>query len=208
MPRVPDMPCAECGQMMWRSRTSLAEGLARCQPCRRKSWRCGSLIAYNKGHCRCDLCKEAKASAIREYVARRREAGKPVEYHRKQVDQACAQCGVVGIRLGSTFCSRACLGMSQRTTGRPPRRTTWISRAKRLALYERDSWTCQICLEPVDRDVTRGDWAPSLDHIVPRSRGGSDDLENLRVAHLWCNSVRGDLSRYTDEDLRVPSVAA
>jgi endogenous inhibitor of DNA gyrase (YacG/DUF329 family) len=35
MPRNPDMPCADCGQMMWRSRTSLPEGQAKCRPCRR-----------------------------------------------------------------------------------------------------------------------------------------------------------------------------
>lgn len=35
MPRRPDLPCAECGQLMWRGTTSLPAGKARCLPCRR-----------------------------------------------------------------------------------------------------------------------------------------------------------------------------
>lgn len=74
----------------------------------------------------------------------------------------------------------------------------------RKAVYERDHLICQICLEATDPLADpSSDWFPSLDHIVPRSRGGSDDIGNLRTAHRWCNSVRGDESYYTEADLRV-----
>jgi hypothetical protein len=83
-----------------------------------------------------------------------------------------------------------------------PRR--WkIPAARRNALYERDGWTCQLCGDPVDPESTTGNWAPTLDHIIPRSHGGDHSDGNLRLAHRWCNSVRGDLSYYTDDDLRV-----
>jgi 5-methylcytosine-specific restriction endonuclease McrA len=36
------------------------------------------------------------------------------------------------------------------------------------------------------------DGADSADHILPRSLGGSDALENLRPAHRTCNSARGN----------------
>lgn len=70
----------------------------------------------------------------------------------------------------------------------------WISRFDRLEIYERDNYTCWLCNEPVDMedDPKIGDWSPSLDHVIPRSRGGSHDPENLRTAHRWCNSVRSD----------------
>jgi hypothetical protein len=38
---------------------------------------------------------------------------------------------------------------------------------------------------------------PTVDHIVPRSRGGTDDPANLRPLCVWCNSVRND-SDWTD----------
>ena len=34
--------------------------------------------------------------------------------------------------------------------------------------------------------------ATTADHVIPRSRGGPDALDNLRPACLHCNSARGD----------------
>jgi hypothetical protein len=33
--------------------------------------------------------------------------------------------------------------------------------------------------------------APTLDHVVPRKEGGSDDPDNLQAAHRRCNSAKG-----------------
>lgn len=50
------------------------------------------------------------------------------------------------------------------------------------------NWLCGICGETVDRGLDYPDlMSPSVDHILPRSRGGSDDLENLQISHLTCN---------------------
>ena len=70
---------------------------------------------------------------------------------------------------------------------------TWIGEGRRLAIYERDGWACQLCGDPIDRDADPmvGGLAPSLDHIVPRSLGGGDDDDNLRMAHRDCNARRG-----------------
>lgn len=114
----------------------------------------------------------------------------------------CAQCLTPFTRHGtpSRFCSKAC---------RRKTRGTWkIAMRDRLAIYERDGWTCQLCSEAVDRDLMAtdplNDWAPSLDHIEPQSWALIPDHspKNLRLAHRWCNSVRGDLTYYTDADLR------
>lgn len=69
----------------------------------------------------------------------------------------------------------------------------WIGKRRRLAIYERDNWTCWLCGEAVDRDVDPRvhDRAPSLDHVIPRSRNGSHDDDNLRTAHRLCNTLRG-----------------
>jgi 5-methylcytosine-specific restriction endonuclease McrA len=31
-----------------------------------------------------------------------------------------------------------------------------------------------------------------IDHVTPRSKGGSDDVHNLRIAHPACNLKKGD----------------
>ena len=48
------------------------------------------------------------------------------------------------------------------------------------AAYERDGKACRYC--------GRTDARLSIDHVVPRSKGGSDELENLVVACTPCNS--------------------
>ena len=32
----------------------------------------------------------------------------------------------------------------------------------------------------------------TIDHVVPRSRGGTDHLENLQLLCAACNSIKGD----------------
>lgn len=50
---------------------------------------------------------------------------------------------------------------------------------------------CHLCGEPIDLARRWPDRdSATADHLVPRSRGGSDDLANLRPAHLRCNSSR------------------
>jgi 5-methylcytosine-specific restriction endonuclease McrA len=62
----------------------------------------------------------------------------------------------------------------------------------RLAVHERDGWTCWLCQLPLDREVPRDHPAyPSVDHLVPRSMGGPYEEGNLRSAHRACNTIRG-----------------
>ena len=56
---------------------------------------------------------------------------------------------------------------------------------------ERDRWVCWLCGGDVDAAATGTPWAASVDHVVPKSRGGSNDQTNLRLAHKRCNGRRG-----------------
>jgi 5-methylcytosine-specific restriction endonuclease McrA len=52
---------------------------------------------------------------------------------------------------------------------------------------------CAICNEPIDitlkRTSSRG---LTVDHWIPLSKGGSDDISNLRPAHWNCNRKKSD----------------
>jgi Restriction endonuclease len=113
------------------------------------------------------------------------------------VSGPCAWCGDWFTSTTTTFteryCSVRCSTKFYRRSSREKHGRFWIAHRRRLAIYERDDWTCQLCFEPVDRDAEYlSDWAPSLDHIQPRSQGGTDEDANLRTAHRWCNAVLGD----------------
>ncbi len=60
-------------------------------------------------------------------------------------------------------------------------------------LAARDGTDCALCGEAVDMSAGPTDPArPSVDHKWPRSRGGTDDPENLQLAHLDCNQRKSD----------------
>jgi 5-methylcytosine-specific restriction endonuclease McrA len=52
----------------------------------------------------------------------------------------------------------------------------------RRAVFNRDAHLCQYC----------GSKAENLDHVVPRSRGGSHTWENVVAACRACNTRKGD----------------
>lgn len=94
-----DLPCAECGAMMWRGSNSAPGGVAKCMPCRRVH---GSQGMYRRG-CRCDVCKDGNAVRMRAYVAKRRarDGVNPttaIKRRRRGVDPLlkpdCFVCGV------------------------------------------------------------------------------------------------------------------
>lgn len=59
-----------------------------------------------------------------------------------------------------------------------PRRR--VANVSRRAVFVRDDYRCQYC----------GSGADSIDHVIPRSRGGLDDWENLAAACRTCNSTK------------------
>lgn len=49
---------------------------------------------------------------------------------------------------------------------------------------------CLICNGPIAFDAVTGEGA-TLEHILARSRGGTDDPRNLGITHASCNGEKG-----------------
>jgi 5-methylcytosine-specific restriction endonuclease McrA len=59
-------------------------------------------------------------------------------------------------------------------------------------IAERDGFRCALCGDAVPMDAkVPGLLAPTIDHIVPVSRGGDDTRANVQLAHFSCNSAKG-----------------
>ena len=61
----------------------------------------------------------------------------------------------------------------------------WIGKPRRLAIYLRDGLACCYCERGVEDGVKL-----TLDHVVPRCCGGSNDSDNLVTSCHSCNSRR------------------
>ena len=61
-----------------------------------------------------------------------------------------------------------------------------IGRAIRQAVWERASFCCEYCF-------SQGKYCPdplSVEHLIPRSRGGSNDESNLALSCQGCNGYK------------------
>lgn len=150
----------------------------RCSSCNKLTWKnkaaqvpvCNDCRAsehkgstYYRRGCRCETCREWQRDESKAYAEKFRE-------------------------------KNGCLpsAMYRRGNKTTLARINWIDPESRLAIYERDEWVCQLCHDPIDREAGRNEhFAPSLDHIIPKSKGGPDTNDNLRTAHRICNAIRG-----------------
>ena len=82
-------------------------------------------------------------------------------------------------------------GCTARKRARSPHQPVgcWIRKERRLAIYLRDKFTCLGCgadlHEASPNEIT-------LDHVRPRSKGGTNDSHNLYTCCKSCNSSRQD----------------
>lgn len=63
-------------------------------------------------------------------------------------------------------------------------RDTHRRKITRRAVFARDGWTCQYC--GVRSNLT-------VDHVIPRSKGGSSEWDNIVASCAPCNRRKGDL---------------
>lgn len=69
---------------------------------------------------------------------------------------------------------------------------------QRFRIFVRDGFRCQYCSKKFDPQKL------TLDHIMPRSREGSDEQENLATSCIPCNQRKGNR---TPDEARMPLYA-
>ena len=68
------------------------------------------------------------------------------------------------------------------------------------ALYKRDNGICYLCGCKCNYEdyiikngtIICGDYYPSIEHVIPISKGGTDNWDNIRLAHRKCNNKKGN----------------
>lgn len=181
MARRPDTPCAGgCGTLLWRGKGSRPNPV--CHPCRRAG----------------------KGPQKSERVSRWAPEGTPATC------ETCRASFVTGKNTEGRFCSRRCANAAKGEARRKYASRTEQYRAKTLRrravlagvpsepytleeIAERDGYHCRICGYKVNMDLSGMDtWGPTVDHIIPLSRGGSNLKENVQLAHWKCNNAKSN----------------
>lgn len=144
----------------------------------------------------------------RQRGAEQRAATQAIKEQEKMDRLRTVECAVCGktfqtIQPNQKTCSKEC--SKKRKTHRSDHRIpsdAIVDRDITLAtLYQRDEGICYICgctcdwndIEKHDGYVVTGGKYPSIDHIIPVSRGGKHAWKNVRLACRNCNSKKTDI---------------
>ena len=148
--------------------------------------------------------REAR-QAERERLKAERDAER--ERHRIELELAklhpCPVCGTITDR--KKYCSDACCKRAFNNRSRNRRdariRDALVDRDISLMdVYKNDMGFCYICgrfcswddTEERDGTIICGNTYPSIDHVIPLSKGGKHSWQNVRLACRKCNSIKSD----------------
>lgn len=110
------------------------------------------------------------------------------------------QCEVCGNEFSTFFPqAKTCSDNCSRILRNRNRAKRIRSRYKLQAVFNAYDGICQICGKPCDwTDIKMvngikcmGDNYPTIDHIIPTSKGGEDAIDNIRLVHMICNAKKG-----------------
>jgi hypothetical protein len=101
---------------------------------------------------------------------------------------------ITGHQTGAAFATSCDAQITPEIAAALARRFYGVRRPRNRDIFIRDRWLCQLCGGTIDRRLSSPDpFAATVDHRIPRVRGGTNDSLNLQAAHAICNHVRGDI---------------
>lgn len=195
-----------CGKGI-EDRGPVPEGGRRCHECRKKP----RLDAECAG---CSGVFTKMVTSDRKYCSRTcyQAAWSTAVDTTPRVPRVCVGCGTDVRSTANVPRCQPCLEAWRLTPEfRAPRNRIWRDKNRRRQalklglpterytteeIAERDGFICGLCEEPVDMTLSgRNLRGPTIDHIIPISKGGPDTRVNVQLAHLRCNIIKGNRSR-------------
>lgn len=150
---------------------------------------------------------ERKAQLEIERIAQEEERERIRQERERKAQERWHDCPVCGTRTNRPkYCSKECANRTANARKEASRRikieTNMVDKDITLsALFNRDGGVCHICGDQcrwddyttVNGQKIAGDWYPSIDHVVPISKGGQHSWKNVKLAHRLCNTIKRDM---------------
>jgi len=149
-----------------------------------------------------DLAKQYRKKLARQSESKARPSSEAVKQRKlftPIVITGCRLCGhvFVSVYLTQIYCSRRCAERYRKTIDKVDRlkyRELRRSQGFKAKLYWKSNGQCGICHKHIDLNKAYPDLESfSVDHIIPLSKGGSENQDNLQAAHLSCNISKSNL---------------
>jgi hypothetical protein len=202
-------PCSWCGLYWLRRKNQKGDPCCSIE-CRSnmKSYRSGKVSSqwprkYKGESCRvyfsyCVVCWKAMAAqnSITKCCSDECRQKAQGAIKRRVYFKSCQSCGKLCTmrNWNSTRC-QPCQTLFEWECERKYEKKRKLSKVGKLIPYvgERDRWKCSICHGKVKSQTysAQDKWSPTIDHVIPVSQGGTDDLSNLKLAHMICNAKKG-----------------
>jgi len=104
----------------------------------------------------------------------------------------CKMCACMIKTKRDGFCSAVCLMLFKKQPKQARRRKKTV---KKVAVLSRllDADTCHYCGRAlIFYEGNQYPLSATMDHVIPRSKGGDDSLGNLVVCCNQCNGIKAD----------------
>ena len=126
-----------------------------------------------------------------------RKTSRPGKEFKAQFSRLCKGCAApfTTRRTQKLYCTTECQKFYRQQYLRDRDRMYRNAKtpAFKARIYFKSNGKCGICHQAIDTTLAWPDpLSLSLDHIVPRSLGGTHSAHNLQAAHLECNAKRGN----------------
>lgn len=181
--------CKECNAIIERTYHHITTaGMRQCPECHRREKESAER-------------EKAKARIERKERAAKRKDEKERRKAERMKPKPCKVCGRMTTQ--PKYCSKECRDKANNKR-KDVRRQKKINKAMVdrditvAGLYKRDRGICYLCGEACsledytirDNIFIAGDWYPSIDHVMPLTKGGMHSWKNVKLAHRICNSKK------------------
>ena len=178
-----------------------------------RGWQNIRRASYNGTTIHCNGCvrlSQSEKKLQKEQIQAKAKADRERNFWNKSFSQMdfkqCKKCGKLFYSTQKRcYCSERCLKAVQYAKSKDKRLIKIKGAYKEYItlndLFKRDNGICHICGQRCDYSdyqtndngvFIAGENYPSIDHIIPLSKGGVHSWENVKLAHRACNTRKGN----------------